>query len=118
MHEISRTLCQAYNFLNKNGNISFPLTQEQGNHLDSIVKTVIGEWYGHIRFPPHQIRASAFFCYIIKDHPVIDGNKRLAVLWLQIYCDENNLKISNLALLDEIAIAIEQSKLDMENKSI
>lgn len=67
------------------------------------------------RFPTPEDKAVAYLCFIIKDHPVTDGNKRLALLWFSVYCSVQKLKPDALPYgLDVIAVSIEQSDLDME----
>ena len=82
--------------------------------LDSIVKTVESDFFGVTRFPPHQTRATAYFCYIIKNHPVTDGNRRLSVMWLQVYCNISSLILKPPIPLDELAIAVESSSLELD----
>lgn len=110
LHEVSSLLCQAYNVLIENGHVSFPLHDEQIHKIDTVVKTVYADYFGHISYPTEKDRASAFFCLIIKDHVVTDGNKRLATMWLEIYCNTFSLKISNLIPLDELAVSVEAEK--------
>ncbi len=96
----------------------FPIQNTQILNIDSTVKTVNADYYGKARFPHYQDKASAYFCYLIKDHPVIDGNKRIALLWLEIYCHINNLKINPAIHLDELAILVEREKIDLYTLSV
>ena len=79
LHPISELLSEAYNSLFRKGEVSFPLHDIQVENIDSVVKTVHAEYFGFVRFKTPEEKASAYFCFIIKDHPVVDGNKRLAV---------------------------------------
>jgi prophage maintenance system killer protein len=62
------------------------------------------------RFHDAETRAAAYFCLIIKDHVVTDGNKRLATLWLQIYTQALELSIRSQMGLDVLAVSVENEK--------
>ena|SRR3989344_924918 len=118
LHPISRILCAAYNVLHKKGEVYFELQDEHADKIDSVVKTIEGTWFGVAHFNTLEKKAAGYFCFIIKDHPVVDGNKRLALLWLEIFCDAMNLKINlpSDMTLDKLAVSVEQTKdLTMEN---
>src|SRR3989344_8591810 len=110
LHPISRILCAAYNVLHKKGEVYFELQDEHADKIDSVVKTIEGTWFGVAHFDTLEKKATGYFCFIIKDHPLVDGNKRLAVLWLQIYCDVMNLKIRlpQEMTLDKLVVSVEQ----------
>jgi death on curing protein len=119
LHSTSILLCEAYNNLYENREVAFPLHDEHIDKIDSLVKTIEGTWFGVSNYPTHKDKAAAFFCFIIKDHPVTDGNKRLSVLWLSVYCKALNIAINlpeNITL-DEIAVSIEKEK-EMSMKSL
>jgi hypothetical protein len=110
LHETSVALCEVYGVLLANGQVTFPLTEEGVNKIDSIVKTVNANYFGVTRFRSRKERAAAYFCLIIKDHPVTDGNKRLATLWLQVYCDIFKLNLKPELTLDVLAVSVEKDK--------
>src|SRR3989344_3330712 len=110
LHPISKILCKIYNTLYEKKEVYFELQDENINKLDAIVGTIEGTWFGHSHFDTLEKKATGYFCFIIKDHPLVDGNKRLAVLWLQIYCDVMNLKIRlpQEMTLDKLVVSVEQ----------
>lgn len=114
MHPISGLLCEAYDRLFAEGEVQFPLYEKQRAAIDTIVKTVNASYFGIIRFPTPEMRAVAYFYYIIKNHPVTDGNKRLAVLWFEVYCEVQGLHPRDDVALDQLAIAIEKTGATME----
>lgn len=115
LQPISRILCRVYNILYEKGEVSFPLQDYSVDKIDSIVKTVLATYFGVDRFPTNEDKAVAYFCLIIKDHPVIDGNKRLATLWLETFCEVYELKMSLIKIsLDVLAVSVEQTK-DLDN---
>ncbi len=119
LHPISRILCTVYNDLYENKEVFFVLQDIQADNIDTIVKTVEGTWFGVTRFTTPEEQATAYFCLIIKDHPLVDGNKRLAVLWLEIYCKTFSLPIvlPKDMTLDVLAVTVEKTK-DMDNDSL
>lgn len=114
MHPISELLCAVYNELLTSGQVAFPLYDTQIDKIDTIVKTVNSNFYGFSRFPTNEDKASAYLFFIIKDHPVTDGNKRLSILWLEIFCTAFGLKIDlpKDLTLDMLAVAVERSELE------
>lgn len=114
MHPISALLCEAYDRLFVSGEVQFPLYDKQRAAIDTIVKTVNATYFGIVRFPTSERRAVAYLCYIIKNHPVTDGNKRLAVLWFEVYCEVQGLRPRQDIALDRLAISIEKTDAPME----
>ncbi|MDP9249426.1 MAG: Fic family protein [bacterium] len=110
LHPTSEVLVEVYKTLEERKDVSFPIHDEQIFKLDSIVKTVNAEYFGFVRFPEDEDKASAYFCFIIKGHPVTDGNKRLAVLWLDMFCHFRGIRINENVRLDELAVGVEKVK--------
>ena len=100
LHPTSEILVNVYNLLVEQKEVSFPIYDRQIFALDSIVKTINAEYFGFVRFLTNEDKAAAYFCYIIKNHPVTDGNKRLAVLWLDVFANSLELKLNNVKLLN------------------
>jgi prophage maintenance system killer protein len=112
MHPISRILCGVYDSLRDAGEVQFPLHQSHKDALDTVVKTVEAAYFGPARFATPQDQAAAYFYHLIKKHPVPDGNKRLAVLWVQIFCNALDVAIRPEASLDVLAVAVSRSRGD------
>lgn len=118
LHPISKSLCRAYKLLQQKREVFFVLEDVHIEKLDTIVKTIYGTYFGFTRFPTYEDKAVGFFVLIIKDHPVTDGNKRLAVLWLEILCDACSLKMNLEKIsLDKLAVSVEQEKI-MDNDQL
>lgn len=113
LHPNSAILCEAYSTLYQYGHVYFPLEEVHIKGIDSTVKTVEATYYGKNRFETNELKASAYFCFLIKDHNLTDGNKRLALLWLEIYCKTNNLIINNSVSLDKLAVSVEQETISI-----
>lgn len=109
LHPISELLCRAYSALLQKGEVTFPLHDEQRKNIDSVVKTVLAAYYGEPRYPSPEAQAAAYFYFLIKNHPLTDGNKRLAVLWLELFCGAHRLaiKLPEGVGLDQFAVAVE-----------
>ena len=113
MHPISEVLCEVYSELFNRGQVSFPLQGIHRNNLDAIVKTVNATYFGRERFQSSEDKAVAYLYLLVKDHALVDGNKRLAILWFSVYCRALKLEPQYLEFtLDQIAVAIERSESD------
>ncbi len=111
-HPISEALARVYGKMYEVGEVKLPIYETHIDSLETIVKNVNAEYYGYKLYPTAYDKASAYFCFIIKNHPMADGNKRLAVLWLDIFCQICKLKInlpSGLEL-DVLAVSVENEK--------
>ena len=118
MHPISEVLFSVYEELHRRSQVAFPLIEKHKHNLDSIVKTVNANYFGVHVYPTSEERACMYFYLILKNHPVTDGNKRLSVLWFQLYCDTQNLRPNYTAYsLDKLAVALLESSPD-ERKEI
>lgn len=116
MHPISKILCNTYEELYRRGQVKFPLYDVQRDNIDSVVKTVNATYFGFNRFPTSEDKAVAYLCYLIKDHPVTDGNKRLSLLWFEVYCEVQDLRpMEPPTGWDVLAVSIEKSTTDMED---
>ena len=108
MHPISEILFRVYEVLYSRGQVSFLLTQQNKDAVDSVVKTVNSEYFGLHRYPSKEDRAVAYLCLLIKRHALTDGNKRTALLWFDIYCDVEGLHPNEPDFgYDALAVTIE-----------
>jgi len=116
MHPISSILCLIYDELRDRGQVSFLLGDRHRTNIDSIVKTVNATYFGVERFKTPEEKAVAYLCLIIKDHPVTDGNKRLAIFWFKVFCDVSDIEMQPLPFeLDVLAVAVERSTEEMDD---
>lgn len=104
-------ICEIYLILRKEGYISFPLTQTSTHKIESLVRSVNSSYFGNEIYRSREEKAVAYFYFIIKNHPFVDGNKRTASLAFEVICNLNELKPDYKdTTLDEIAVYIEQSQ--------
>ncbi len=64
--------------------------QERGDALESILLNIEQTWGGKSLYPTIESRAAHLLYFVIKDHPLSDGNKRTASLLFLDYLRRNN----------------------------
>jgi len=64
--------------------------QERGDALESILLNIEQTWGGEPLYPTIESRAAHLLYFVIKDHPLSDGNKRTASLLFLDYMRRNN----------------------------
>lgn len=64
--------------------------QERGDALESILLNIEQTWGGEALYPTVESRAAHLLYFVIKDHPLSDGNKRTASLLFLDYLRRNN----------------------------
>ncbi len=116
IQEILNLLSSLYNFLYTQQKVAFPLAKINLAKLESVVKTVEANYFGLERFPRTTQKAAVYFCLIIKSHSMVDGNKRLAVLFLEAFCQIHKIYVDLPILfnLDELAVSVAESDIDPE----
>lgn len=107
----SKDVCRIYEFLVKNGYVSFNLTPDSVSKTESIVSTIINVYFGNEIYKTPEEKAVAYMYFIIKDHVFPDGNKRTASLVFEIVCNLNGLTPDYGEYgLDALAVYIEKIK--------
>jgi prophage maintenance system killer protein len=64
--------------------------QERGDALESILLNIEQTWGGEALYPTIESRAAHLLYFVIKNHPLTDGNKRTASLLFLDYLRRNN----------------------------
>lgn len=108
---MSKDICEIYSLLHKRDFVSFPLTNEGENQIESLVANINNQYFGKEIYKSKKEKLVAYLYFIIKNHPFTDGNKRTAVLVFYVLCDLNgmNPKYDDFTM-DEMAVFIEKSK--------
>lgn len=91
--------------------------QERGDALDSILMNIEQTVFGEPAYPTVESRAAHLLYFVIKDHPLSDGNKRTASLLFLDYLRRNNAylgtsgqpRLSNTALV-ALALLVAESE--------
>jgi prophage maintenance system killer protein len=106
----SSAVCQTYVSLLANNFVSFPITQNSIERVDTLVSNINAEYFGNTVYVSPEEKAVAYLYFIIKDHPFTDGNKRTAVLAFLVVCNINNLrpKLNGISL-DALAVYVEKT---------
>jgi prophage maintenance system killer protein len=65
--------------------------QERGDGLAGIIGAVHQTFGGQDLYPSVEEKAAHLFYFVIKDHPLVDGNKRVGSFVLLLFLDRNGL---------------------------
>ena len=82
---------------------------ERGSALESILGNIEQTWDGEPLYPSVELRAANLLYLVIKDHPLTDGNKRVASLLFLDYLRRNNAlggATGGLAVTDTELVAL------------
>ena len=102
-------VCLIYELLLERKLVSFPLTQEGENKIQSLVSSITSIYFGQEIYKTAEEKAVAYLYFLIKDHPFTDGNKRTACLTFETVCKLNGLQADYKDYsLDVVAIFIEK----------
>jgi len=90
---------------------------ERENSFKGIIRNVYQTFGGVDLLPTIEEKAANLFYYIVKDHPFVDGNKRIGAFMFVLFLNKNNylydsegeLKINSNALVS-LALLIAHSK--------
>jgi len=85
------------------------LGQERGDQLGAILGAIEQTFDGEPLYPNVQARASHLLYFVIKDHPFVDGNKRIGSLLFLEYLRRNGLLThtdGTLRLADNAMVAL------------
>ena len=83
--------------------------QERGDQLGAILGNIAQTFDGEPLYPTAQVRASHLLYFVIKDHPFVDGNKRIGSLLFLEYLRRNGLLTrtdGTLRLADNAMVAL------------
>jgi prophage maintenance system killer protein len=69
--------------------------QERGDALESILLNIEQTWGGEMLYPTIESRAAHLLYFVIKDHPLSDGNKRTASLLFLDYLRRNDALVGS-----------------------
>jgi prophage maintenance system killer protein len=72
------------------------LGQERGDALESILLNIEQTWDGNPLYPTIESRAAHLLYFVIKDHPLTDGNKRSGSLLFLEYLRRNGALLTSI----------------------
>ncbi len=107
----SKNICEIYNILCAAGLVTFPIPFDAEQKIQAIVANINGYSLGVPHYFSIEEKVFAYFYFIIKDHPFVDGNKRTATLVFLVLASMNKLQIVLPDYdLDALALYIEDRK--------
>ncbi|MBQ6154360.1 virulence RhuM family protein [bacterium] len=115
-HQLSYRAClQVINSLKyKNENALFG--RERNHYLEAILGNIYQSYQGVDVYPTLEEKAAHWFYLLIKDHPFVDGNKRIAAMMLIYFLDyyqmlyhHQEIIIDNIALTS-LTLLVAQSR--------
>jgi prophage maintenance system killer protein len=68
--------------------------EDNGDNLKKIIDTLYSTYDGNDLYPSFEDKAAHVLYLIIKDHPFIDGNKRIGTLLFDFYTRANDKRVS------------------------
>lgn len=88
--KVTKAVGQFKKRLMSNGEASGIFGTESGNKLEALLGNVEQTWQGKPLYQSLEEKAAHLLYFAIKDHPFIDGNKRIGALLFLLYLIENN----------------------------
>lgn len=107
IQQTSKNICTLYSVLIEKGGVAFGISSESEKKISTIVANIFTCPFGVCHYKTEKDICSAFFYFLIKGHPFVDGNKRTAVITFLTLAEAYELEVLNPAVLDELAVAIQ-----------
>lgn len=95
--------------LKKKGEASDLFASERDGSFQGILKTIYQTFGGAELYPSLEEKASHLLYFIIKDHPLTDGNKRTAAFLFVLFLKLNKMNMPNESGLVVLALLIAES---------
>jgi len=89
--EAKNAIGQLKNELLKKGEASEIFGREKAGEFDGIVGNIYQTFGGDDLIPSVEAKAANLLYYIIKDHPFVDGNKRIGAFLFILFLQKNNI---------------------------
>lgn len=90
--------------------------RDRGDELASILGNLEQTWGGSPVYPNVETRAAHLLYFVIKDHPFLDGNKRIGSLLFLHYLNKNRRPLLEKSALVALALLIAES--DPKHKEV
>jgi len=115
--EIQKTIVRFKQRLATKKEVSSLFGQEVGGKLEAVLGSIYQTYSGKELYPSLEEKAAHLLYFAIKDHPFVDGNKRIGCLLFLLFLIENNFlnnkkgerKVNDTALV-ALALLIAESK--------
>ncbi len=93
--EVRRSIATLKTALVKKGEASDLFGRERGDGLEAILGNLAQSVFGEDVYPTLEKKAAHLLYFIIKNHPLVDGNKRSAALLFVEFLDRNHALMRN-----------------------
>ena len=104
--EVRRSIGTLKADLVKKGEASELFGRERGDALDAILGNLEQSVFGEDAYPTIEKKAAHLLYFVIKNHPLIDGNKRSAALLFVEFLDRNQaLMRKGEAIINDVGLA-------------
>ena len=88
--EIQKTIVRFKTRLAQKKEVSDLFGQEVGGKLEAVLGSIYQTYSGKELYPSLEEKAAHLLYFAIKDHPFVDGNKRIGCLLFLLFLIENN----------------------------
>jgi prophage maintenance system killer protein len=99
--------------------------KEVGSKLEAIIGNIRQSLNGREIYPSIEEKAAHLFYFVIKDHPFVDGNKRIGSLLLLLFLIENHClynkrgdRVINDSALTALALLVAESKPEQKDTMV
>jgi prophage maintenance system killer protein len=114
---VTKAIAQFKDRLLRKGEASDIFGQESGHKLEGLLGSIEQTWQGKPLYESLEEKAAHLLYFAIKDHPFVDGNKRIGSLLFLLYLIENHAlynrrgerKVNDNALV-ALALLVAESK--------
>lgn len=114
--QASKAIAGFRDVLAKKGEATTLFGKDRGDALASILGNIEQTWGGAPVYPNVEIRAAHLLYFVIKNHPFLDGNKRIGSLLFLYYLDKNRRPLLDQNALVALALLIAES--DPKHKDV
>lgn len=91
---------------------------QRGHGLDQILGSIHQTFAGELLYPSVYERAAHLFYFTLKDHPFVDGNKRIGSFLLLLYLSAHHIELSHVTNESLVALALLVAQSDPADKEI
>lgn len=92
--------------------------QQRDNHLKALFGNIHQTFDDVFLYPSSSERAAHLLYFVIKDHPFVDGNKRIGSFLFLLYLNAQNLSILRINDSTLVALALLIAESDPKNKDL
>jgi DNA ligase (NAD+) len=104
--EAKKAIKNLYNELKDKDEATNLFGKEKSNELDGIIGNLNQTFGRNALYPSNYERAAHLLYFIIKDHPFVDGNKRIGSFLFMLYLESANISIIKVSDNTLVALAL------------